>query len=233
MNKSLPSSPAPSLPPSEIRVVIADDHPIFRRGLRVVLEADPRLRVIAEADDGAAALAAIKEHRPDVAILDVDMPVSDGIAVARAVREQRLQVAIVFLTMHRDEPLFNAAMDAGVKGYVLKDSALTEIAGCVRTVAGGRSFISPDLSGYLLARSGRAGALVESKPGITDLTPAERRVLRMISEAKTNKQIAEELFISIRTVEHHREHISEKLDLKGSHALLKFAIEHKSELVGE
>jgi len=217
----------------QIRVVIADDHPIFRRGLRVVLEADPRLQIAAEADDGAGALAAIKEHRPDVAILDVDMPEPDGMAVARAVREQRLAVSIVFLTMHRDEPLFNAALDAGVKGYVLKDSALTEITGCVRAVAGGRSFISPELSGYLLARSGRAEALVESKPGINALTPAERRVLRLIAEAKTNKQIAEELFISIRTVEHHREHICEKLDLKGSHALLKFAIEHKSETAGE
>src|SRR5262249_32076841 len=217
----------------QLRVLIADDHPIFRRGLRVVLEADPRLQIVAEADDGAAALASIKEHRPEIAILDVDMPAPDGMAIARAVREQRLPVAIVFLTMHRDEPLFKAALDAGVKGYILKDSALTEIAGCVRTVGGGRSFISPELSSYLLARSRRANALVEGKPGLNDLTPAQRRVLRLISEAKTNKQIAEELFISIRTVEHHREHICEKLDLKGSHALLSFAVEHKSELAGK
>src|SRR5580693_5720699 len=107
---------------SEIKIVVADDHPIFRRGLRAVLEGDPRLRVVAEAEDGAGALASIKQHLPEVAILDVDMPVTDGMAVARAVREQRLQTAIVFLTMHKDESLFNAALDLGVKGYVVKDS---------------------------------------------------------------------------------------------------------------
>ena len=215
----------------EIRIVIADDHPIFRRGLQAVLEGEPRIQIVAEAQDGESALAAIKEHRPEVVILDIDMPILDGLAVARSMREQRLQAAIVFLTIHRDEPLFNAALDAGAQGYVLKDSALTEIAGCIRTVAAGRSFISPELSNYLLGRRRRADALAEHKPGVADLSPAERRVLRLISEAKTNRQIAEELFISARTVEHHREHICEKLDLRGSHALLNFAITHKSELV--
>jgi DNA-binding NarL/FixJ family response regulator len=214
----------------ELRVVIADDHPIFRRGLRAVLETDQRLQVVAEAEDGLAALACVKEHRPDVAILDVDMPGTDGMAVARAIGEQRLPTAIVFLTMHKDELLFNAALDVGAKGYVLKDSALTEIAGCVRAVASGRSFISPELSGYLLGRRERSDTLTQERPGLAALTPAKRRILSLIAQAKTNKQIAEELFISARTVEHHREHICEKLDVRGSHALMSFAIAHKSEL---
>jgi len=214
----------------EIRILIADDHPIFRRGLRLVIEADPALKVVAEAEDGASALARIRELQPDVAVLDIDMPPPDGLAVARAVREQRWSVETVFLTMHRDEALFNAALDAGVRGFVVKDGAANEIVGCIKSVAAGQCFFSPTLSDHLLARRDRADALVKQTPSINDLTASERRVLRLIAESKSNKGIAAELFISVRTVEHHRSNICSKLGLTGKNALLTFALTHKSEL---
>lgn len=115
---------------NELTIVIADDHPIFRRGLRTIIEADPQLKVVAEAEDGQAALAEVKRLQPQVVVLDMDMPQLDGRAVAREIQAQRLPVAITFLTMHKDEATFNAALDLGVKGYVVKDSAASEIIGC-------------------------------------------------------------------------------------------------------
>ena len=215
---------------AEMSIVIADDHPIFRQGLRQVIEAERDLRVVAEAGDGEAALARLGELRPDMAVLDIDMPKLDGFAVARAIRREGLPVEVVFLTMHKDEDMFNEALDLGVRGYVVKDSAVTDIVGSIRAVAAGRHFISPSISTYLVERRRRADALAASKPGIRDLTPTERRVLTLIAENKTSREIAEELFVSPRTVENHRANICQKLDLRGAHALLKFALEHRSQL---
>ncbi|MGH9841531.1 MAG: response regulator [Blastocatellia bacterium] len=215
---------------NEIRIVIADDHPIYREGLRRVIERDAALRVLAEAGDGEEALAQIETCRPDVAVLDLDMPKLDGFGVVRALGEKRLDVAAIFLTMHKDEDAFNEAMNLGVKGYVIKDSAVTDIVQAIRAVAAGQDFISPQLSGFLLRRARRNADLVERKPSLNDLTPAERRVLHLIAEGKVNKEIAEALFVSVRTVEHHRSNICAKLGLNGKHALLTFALTHKSEL---
>jgi DNA-binding NarL/FixJ family response regulator len=214
----------------EISVLIADDHPIFRRGLRMVIESDPVLKVLAEADDGASALANIEQLHPHVAVLDMDMPAPDGLAVARRVREQGWPVAVIFLTMHKDEAAFNAALDAGVRGFVVKDGAANEIVGCIKSVATGQSFFSAMLSGHLLARRDRADNFARQTPSINDLTASELRILRLIAEAKSNKEIAETLFISVRTVEHHRSNICSKLGLNGKNALLTFALTHKSEL---
>src|ERR1041385_2232236 len=126
----------------EIRNVIADDHPIFRRGLLTVIEADSLLRVVAEADDGESALARIVELQPDVVVLDINMPPPDGLAVARSLRQQRLPVEIIFLTMHTDAALLNTAVDLGVKGFIIKDAAVDEIVGCIKAVAAGRRVLS-------------------------------------------------------------------------------------------
>lgn len=215
---------------SEIKVFIADDHPIFRHGLRQIIERAPQIVVVDEAEDGETAWQKLRATDAEVAILDVDMPGRDGFEVARAVRDARLKIAVVFLTMHKDEHFLNQALDLGVKGYIIKDSALTEIAQCIRAVAAGQEYVSPQLTGFLLNRSRRAAQLADSKPQITALTPIERRVLKLVAEYKSNKQIADELFLSVRTIEHHRARISQKLELEGHHALLKFALEHQAEL---
>ncbi len=216
---------------NQITLIIADDHPIVRQGLRQAIEADAALKVLTEAGDGRAALEAIEKYQPQVAVLDIDMPLMDGFAVARAVREKKLNVEMVFLTIQRDEDMVNEAVNLGVKGYVLKDSALTDIVSCIKSVAGGQHYTSSVLTSYLIKRSRRAAALTEEKTGIKDLTPTERRVLKLIAEYKTSKEIAEELFISYRTVETHRANVCQKLDLRGSHVLIKFALAHKSELL--
>jgi DNA-binding NarL/FixJ family response regulator len=214
----------------ELRILIADDHPIFRKGLRQVIEADAHLTVVAEADDGTTALQQIQQLQPDIAILDIHMPNMSGFELARAVEEQGIQIEVIFLTMHKAEDMFNAAMDMGVKGYVLKDSAVTDIVGSIKAVMGGQPFISPQLSSFLLNRSARAATLRQHRPRLDELTPTEWRVLRMLAEYKTSKQIADELCIHPRTVDNHRANICTKLELRGSHALLKFVIEHKSEI---
>jgi DNA-binding NarL/FixJ family response regulator len=213
-----------------IHIFIADDHPIFREGLKKIIERDTQLQVVGEAEDGEVAIAQLAELRPDVAVLDMDMPGKDGFAVARAAQEKRLTVKVIFLTMHNNEAIFNSALDLGVAGYVLKDGAIPEIINAIRTVAAGRNYISPVLSTFLLNRAQRGAELAQHKPTLNDLTPTERRVLRLIAEEKTSKEIAAALFISVRTVEHHRSHICEKLGLRGFNALVKFAITHKSEL---
>jgi DNA-binding NarL/FixJ family response regulator len=215
---------------AETRIIIADDHPIFRRGLCGVVEAEPHLKVVAAAADGDTALALICAHEPDVVILDLDMPGQDGFAVTRAIAARGLATAVIILTMHDSEALFNEALDLGAKGFVLKDSALPEILDCLKAVTAGRNYISPQLSTYLVSRSGRAAALARATPGINDLSPAERNILRLIAAEKTSRQIADELSISPRTVDRHRENICKKLDLHGSNAIIRFALTHKSEL---
>ena len=213
----------------EIHIVIADDHPIFRQGLRTVIETQPDLTVVGEASDGAKALDLLASARAAVAVLDLTMPVKDGFAVARAARELRLSTAIVFLTMHNDEHSVNAALDLGVRGYVLKDNAVNEIVDCIRVVAAGRDYISPTLSSFLIQRRGRATTLVAEKPALDQLTPAERRVLKLIADGLTSREIADQLGIGVRTVEHHRNNVAVKLELRGSHALTKFALKHQSD----
>jgi len=186
--------------------------------------------VLGEAGDGKAALEQIETLKPHVAVLDVDMPLLDGIAVARAVREKRLQVEIVFLTVHREGDLLEEAMSLGARGYVLKDSGAADVVSAIRSAARGNHYVSPAMTGHLIQARQRAAALEHEQPGLKDLTPAERRVLKLIAEYKTTKQIADELCVSPRTVEVHRAHISTKLGLHGSLALVKFAIQHAADL---
>ena len=215
---------------NEIRVVIADDHPVVRRGLRQTIEGDPGLKVVAEVGDGQAALAQIQELKPAIAVIDVDMPRLDGLGVAREIRKKRLPVEIIFLTIHGEEDLFHAAMDLGSKGYLLKDSALTEIVKALRAVAEGNYYVTPSLTAYLVQRRSRAQTFASENPKLADLTPTELRILGMVAEGKSSKSIAEELFIHYRTVENHRTNICQKLGLQGHNALFKFAIQHKAEL---
>ena len=210
----------------EVRIVIADDHPIFRRGLRMVIEADSLLRVVAEADNGESALAHILELQPDVVVLDINMPPPNGLAIARELHSRNSPVKVIFMTMHKDEASLSSALDAGVKGFVVKDAAVEEIVGCIKAVAAGQSYLSPVLSEHLINRRNR----VAQAASLDDLTASERRILQLIAESKSNKEIAAELFVSVRTVEHHRSNICTKLGLTRKHALLTFALTHKDEL---
>lgn len=210
----------------EITIILADDHPIFRQGLRQVIEKEPCIKVLAEAGDGNAALQLIKSLQPLVAVLDLDMPELDGFGVARTVRELGLATRIIMLTMHKDELHVNQAIELGVAGYLVKDGAVAEVISCIRTVAKGSEYFSPAVSAILLGRSRRATQEV----GIGELTPTEKRVLVLLADLKTTKEIAAELGVSPRTVDNHRAHICSKLGLQGSHALTKYAIQHKPQL---
>jgi DNA-binding NarL/FixJ family response regulator len=165
-----------------------------------------------------------------VAVLDIEMPELTGLQVAEEIIQRHLPIAIIFLTMFREEDMFNEAMDMGVKGYVLKDSAVSDIVQGIKAVAAGRHFISPSISHYLVSRSDRAHLLIKKKPQLKNLTATERRVLRLISENKTSKEIGYALNTSYRTIENHRANICNKLEIHGSHSLLKFAIEYKTVL---
>ncbi len=214
----------------EVKIVIADDHPIVRQGLRQMIEAEKNFTIVGEAGDGEDALQLIETHQPDVAVLDIDMPRIGGFDVARELKRKKSEVGIIFLTMHSEEEIFQTAMDLGVKGYVLKDSATTDIVAGIKSIAAGKPFISPALSALLLNRRRRAEKLTSEKPELDSLTPTECRILKLIAEDKTSKEIGSELFISHRTVHAHRANISNKLNLSGNLALVKFAITHKSDL---
>ncbi|MBX7043347.1 MAG: response regulator transcription factor [Ignavibacteria bacterium] len=212
--------------PEEIKLIIADDHPIFREGLRQIIEKDQNIRIIGEADNGAKALELITEKKPDIALLDIDMPKMTGLEVLKQVAD--MPVKVVFLTMYSEEDIFDEAMGLGIKGYVLKDSAVNDILECISSVSEGNYFISPSMSNLLLKRRQKLAELRKTTPMLDNLTPTERKVLRYISQNKTSKEIADILFLSHRTIENHRTNISNKLNLRGSHSLIKFAIENKS-----
>jgi DNA-binding NarL/FixJ family response regulator len=215
---------------NEVRILIADDHPVFRKGLRQIIEAETNLKIVAEASDGISALTMLQQEKPDIALIDVHMPGGGGFDLMRAIQTEKLDIQVIFLTMFNDESVFNTAMDMGARGYVLKDSAISEITGSIKAVAAGRPYISPALSEFLLNRSARTAELARQHPGLNNLTPTERRILRFIADYKTSKEIADQLHIHYRTVDNHRSNICQKLGLHGSNALLKFALENKSKI---
>ena len=214
----------------KVKVILADDHPIFRDGLRGMLQTDATLALVHETGDGRDALDQARLLKADVLLLDVDMPGMSGLEVARECQRDGDVFGIVFLTMHREEDLFNEALDLGVMGYVLKDSAASDILAAVHTVAQGKPYFSPALSDLMMNRANGAQALRSEQPGLDDLTASERRILKLIASDRTSKEIAADLGLSPRTVENHRANICAKLNVRGSHALLKFAFDNRSKL---
>jgi DNA-binding NarL/FixJ family response regulator len=212
----------------KISIVIADDHPIFRDGLIARIGIDTSLDVVGEAGTGHEAIALIVKQKPKVAVLDIDMPACNGIEVVRSLKEKMIPVAIIILTMYSDADIFNEAMNLGVKGFILKDNAANDLLVAIKSVAGGIHYITPNISGLLIKRNEKT---VLARNTLNNITAMERRVLSLIAENKTSKEIAEELFISYKTVENHRSNICAKLKLHGSNALLKFAIENKTHIL--
>jgi len=217
-------------PKAKIRVVIVDDHPLFREGLRRAILEDSRFEIAGETGRSDAALEMILQKRPDVAVLDVNLPGMSGLDLAGVLKVKKSAAHIVILTMLKDEQVFNQALNLNIQGYVLKENAAAEILACIAAVANGQAYVSPSLTDFLLRRRTRAEMLATKRPGLDDLTVAERRILKRIAAARTTKQIAAELFISPRTVESHRANICDKLGLTGSNRLLQFALEHRDAL---
>ena len=218
------------LPTPKITVYIVDDHPVFRHGLKQIIQSDEAFLVVGDAGDDTTALAEIPKLKPQMVVVDVRIPKQGGLELVRKLRSLQPGTSCIMLTMHAEESIFNAAMDAEALGYILKEDALELVILGLKAVAAGTIYLSPKIAGWLMRRQRRTSALKEVKAGLTSLTPTERRILHLVAENKTNKQIAAELFISHRTVETHRSKICEKLELQGAHKLLQFAIEHRSEL---
>lgn len=207
-------------------VVIADDHPLFRKGLVEVVEGDGSFDIVGQAVDGREALALVRRHRPSIALLDIEMPGESGLGVTETIKAEGLEVEVVLLTMHNDPRMLRRALDVGAKGYVLKDAAVTEIVACLHMVSTGRAYISPALSSDLL--DWRSDVPTRELEALAKLTPAERRVLRLVARGLTTSDVALDLGNSEKTIENHRSHICRKLGLTGPQALLRFALEHRS-----
>lgn len=201
---------------------------MMRSGVKSVLLTDSQIEIIAEAKDGEEAYGLILKHLPDVALLDVEMPKMTGLEIARRITFEKIRTRVVFLTMYKEEDMFNEAMDSGAYGYVLKENAVEDVLESVKTVSENKYYISPIISNYLLSRMNRQQDLQTKTPSMNDLTNAERKILKCISQDKTTQQIADELHISYKTVENHRNNISKKLNLSGTHSLVKFAIKNRS-----
>jgi len=210
----------------KIKLIIADDHHIFRKGILSIVSEDADIEITGEAANGDDALRLIEENKPDIAILDIDMPGLSGLDVARKVKSQKLSTKIVILTIHKDKEYFDEALELDIKAYVLKESIANDLLDCIKRVAAGEYYISSAISGYLVEKNKSSGKQTD----IEKLTNAEKEILKLIAQNKTSAQIAGELFRSVRTVENHRNNICSKLGLKGPHALLLFAIQHKSQL---
>ena len=166
--------------------------------------------------------------KPDIAVVDIDMPRLNGLEMMRALRKIDLSVATIFLTMYNEEDMFNAAMDLGAKAYVLKENAANDVMAALEKVEIGGSFVSASMLEAGKRRGDRVRELLLSKPQIEALTPAERRILKLIGEDYTSKEIADLLNLSVRTVDNHRQHICNKLKLHGTHSLLKFAFDNSA-----
>jgi len=203
-----------------IRVLIADDHGIVRSGLRMLLERQGDMEVVAEADDGVSALEWTQARRPHVAVLDVSMPRMTGLQAAREIRAHVPDTRVLLLSMHDDERYFLEGLAAGAAGYVLKRAADTDLIDAVRTVAGGRTFLSGETQRALLAEWREGG---RAEPG-DPLTPRELEVVKLIAEAYTNRQIAETLKLSEKTVESHRANVLSKLEMRDRVELVRYAI---------
>ena len=201
-----------------INVIIADDHQIFRQGLLTLLKSAPELSIAGEAGSGLETLDLIVKEKPDIAILDISMPGLDGFEILQKIHSMGIGTKIIFLTMHNDALTAKRALRLKASGYVLKDNAFEDLLYAVRAVSSGGTFISPSVSERIL----KTPATEKEYPEM--LTIREREILRLIASGLTNKQVAQQLFISVKTVETHRTNIMQKLDVHTTADLVRFAI---------
>jgi DNA-binding NarL/FixJ family response regulator len=207
-----------------IRILLADDHTVVRKGLRLLLESQPGLTVIGEAADGRTAVALAEQDPPDVVVMDVAMPTLNGIEAARQITAKLPQIAVVFLSMHSDESYVLKALKAGARGYLLKDSAEQDLIQAVRSVTQGKSFFSPAISKMMVEDYMRELQERQIEDSYELLTTREREVLQLLAEGKSNKEVAAVLNLSLYTVETHRGNILQKLNLHSGAELILYAI---------
>jgi DNA-binding NarL/FixJ family response regulator len=206
------------------RICIAEDITILREGLRALLSSDPELEVVDEASDGIEALQSVQKHQPDLLLLDISMPRQNGLETIHAVKRRSPQTKVLVLTVHNAEEYVYAALKAGANGYLLKDSSRVELLLGIKSVLAGDVFVSPNALG-LVIQSFFEGKKGPSSGRLGMLTNRERELLKLIAEGYKNKQIAEYLHISVKTVEKHRGNLISKLDLHNTAELTAFAIE--------
>lgn len=211
---------------SKIKLVLADDHAVVRSGLRMLLQAQPDMEIVGEAESGAQALAQVRQLQPDVILMDIQMPGMNGIEATRQIKEAFGETAVLALTMHEDDQYFFEMLQAGASGYLPKRAAPDELVRAIRTVSRGEVFLYPTLATRLVQSylGGEAGS--DSAALVSELTPREQEVLVQIAEGLTNPEIADKLVISVKTVDRHRENIMRKLNLHSRIELVKYAIRH-------
>jgi len=208
----------------KLRILLADDHTVMRAGLRALLESHPDLEVVAETENGRQAVELSTSLMPDVVVMDVGMPILNGIEATKQIVNQSPKTEVVILSMHTDESYVMRALQAGARAYLLKDSAAGDLMGAIAAVSNGKSFFSPKVSRILAEDYVR----VLKQKGAVDsydlLTSREREILQLLAEGKTNKEVAADLNIRLYTVEAHRSHILQKLDLHNSAELVLYAV---------
>lgn len=208
----------------QTRVLLADDHTLIRAGLRMVIEAQPDLNVVGEAEDGRIAVALAEKLKPDVVVMDIGMPSLNGIEACRQIRDILPETQLVMLSMHSDEGYVLRALKAGAKAYLLKDSAEADLASAVRAAAAGKSFFSPAVGKVLLEDYMRKLQRTGAEDSYDLLSPREREILQLVAEGKSSKDIANLLNISVYTVETHRARVMQKLNLHGIPELILYAV---------
>ena len=205
----------------DITVVLADDHAVVRKGLRLLVEAEEGLRVVAEAGTVPDALRMARAHRPRVLVLDLNMPGGSSLDAIPTIREQAPMVAIVVLTMQNDPSFARKALQAGALGFVLKEAADDELLGAIKLAAEGETYLNPRLGARLAAQPAQPAGPPD------DLSDRELEVLKLIALGHTNAEIAGQLYLSVRTVESHRAHIQQKTRLSSRAELVRYALEHQ------
>lgn len=209
-----------------ICILLADDHRILREGIRALIEDQEDMQVVGEAEDGQATLKMVSQLNPDVVVMDIAMPLLNGLEATRQIRRDFPQVKVLILTMHENEEYIRQVLAAGALGYVLKDAAARDLLGAIRTVYQGEAVLSPAITRLVIEDYLRWGD-IRPEDTTNGLTAREREVLQLIAEGYTNKEIAEILSLSVKTIQSHRTNLMNKLDLHDRGELIKYAIQKK------
>ena len=207
-----------------IRILLADDHGMMREGLKALLSKQMGMDVVGEASDGHTAVQMVRDLRPDVVVMDIGMPDLNGIEATRQILAENADVRVLALSQYSDPRMVTEMFRAGARGYLLKDSAFDELVRAVNAVYTDRTYVSPDVAGDLIQRHVRQLGTSDEESAFSLLSDREREVLQLLAEGKTSKEIAEKLGRSVKTVETHRQHIMQKLDLHSLPELTKYAV---------